>query len=152
MILIAFLVVLVALFITAALTGVLTKFLERPAFVAVTASPVETGPGTSVIRLYHSQGDPVNLNGTTQSQGSVSIGFILTDPSGTSVFLPFTGTLHTTAWRSGDSLYIYPGGTGGYWYADAAPSSGGLPPGVYTVRIIDTKANLLLHNLTVTIP
>jgi hypothetical protein len=153
LILIAFLVILVALFIIAALTGVLTGFLQKTALVAVTASAYPTGPGTQVIQVYHKQGDAVNLNNTAHTGGNSIVAISLVPPGGSPVLLPFTGIPARDAWRPGESLYIFQDGGGRYWYTDSPPAGETLSPlGEYTVIIIDSKAQVLLHTLKVTIP
>lgn len=149
-ILIIFLVVLVTLLIIASLTGVLNTMLQKSAFVAVTASSYDASPTTEIISLYHKQGDKVNLNGTSMTAGSSEVAIILRDPAG-SEFLVRNGTLiQADAWGPGQYLYVYPQGSG-YRYSDQPPGAVSLPAGEYTIRIIDTKVNVLLHSLPVTI-
>jgi len=149
--LIIFLVILVALLIIGALTGVLPKMLQKSAFIAVTASSYDTGPATQVILLYHKQGDLVNLNGTSQTAGVSEIAITLTDPSG----LPFpvrnATPISSTAWGPGQYLVIYETSPGTYGYSDMPPAGADIPDGDYTVQIIDTKVNVLLHTLPVTV-
>lgn len=152
LILIAFLVILIALFIIGALTGVLTDFLQKPALVAATASPYEIAPGDHIIVVFHKQGEPVNLNHTAHAGGVSIVGISLTPPAGGPVLLPFSGTVHSDAWRPGEYLYIYSDGSGGYIYSDIPLAGDALSSGDYTVQIIDTKAQVLLHTLPVTIP
>ena len=151
LLLIAFLIVLVALFIVAALTGVLSGFLQKSALVAVTASEY-TGTPNHIISIYHKQGDPVNLDGTSQTRGVSPVSMILVTPGGSSVQVHPIGTINTQAWSPGDFLYIYPD-AGGYGFSDEVPAA---PPafpatGKYTIKITDTKASLLLHSLDVTL-
>jgi hypothetical protein len=151
-ILIAFLVVLVALFIVAAMTGVLTGFLQKTAFIAVTASPYETGAATDVISLYHKQGDIVSLNATSQSAGVSEIAIFLRGSTGGAQQVRNATPLHTAGWGPGQYLYIYPY-AGGYGYSDLPPPAGtSLPGDDYTITIIDTRVKVLLHTLPVTIP
>ena len=151
LILIAFLVVLVALFIIAAMTGVLTGFLQKSALVAVTADEYETGPGTTIISVYHKQGDLVNINGTSHTAGISEIAFTLTDPSGATTRVHNATPVHAAAWGPGQYIYIYPD-SGSYGYSDLPPAAGtALPSGDYTVIITDTKVKILLHSLPVTI-
>lgn len=148
--LIVFLVVLVTLLIIASLTGVLTKMLQKPAFIVVTASPHNTSTG-QVIVLYDKQGDLVNLNGTSQTAGSSEIAISLTKSPGSPVFVHNVTAMHARAWGPGQYLYIYPT-AGSYGYTDTASSAApDLPAGNYTIQIIDTRAQVLLHTLPVKI-
>ena len=152
LILLAFLVIVVALFITMALTGVIDRMLQKPALVAVTAVPFDTGSGT-IIRLNHEQGDKVILKGTTQTKGSSIIEIMVLDPSGSSyTLLPAAGGITTDSWSPGDSLYIVQSG-GTFEYTDTAPATGDITtPGTYTIRISDTGAKVLLHTLDAKVP
>ncbi len=151
-ILIAFLVVLVALFIVAALTGVLSGFLQKTAFIAVTAAPYETGTGTSVISLYHKQGDIVNVNGTSHSAGVSEIAIFLRGSTGGTQQVRNATPMHAAGWGPGQYLYIYPY-AGGYGFSDLPPAAGtDLIGDGYTVTIVDTRTKVLLHTLPVTIP
>lgn len=150
--LIAFLVILVALLIIGALTGVLPRMLQKSAFITVTASSYDTSPTTHVILLYHKQGDLVNLNGTSQAAGVSEIAITLTPPSGSPVLVRNATPLSTTAWGPGQYLVIYETTPGTYGYSDQPPAGADLSDdGEYSVQIIDTKVNVLLHTLPVTI-
>ena len=150
--LIAFLVILVALLIIAAMTGVLGNLLQKSALIAATASSQDTSPTTQIIVLYHKQGDMVNLNGTSQTAGSSEIALTLTGSSGSPFFVYNATPLHSAAWGPGQYLYIYETAPETYWYSDLPPVPGtSLTPGDYTVQIIDTKVNVLLHALPVKI-
>ena len=150
LILIAFLIILVALIITMALTGTLTKFLQQPALVTLAATQVSAGTD-HIIRLDHKQGNKVNLNGTSQKGGSGDIAIYLTDPlSGRTYNLQPLGTIDADAFGPGQSLYIYQGAAG-FGYDDTLPGSGALNHGENKLLIIDAKNNLLLQNLTVII-
>ena len=150
-ILIAFLVILVTLLIIGALTGIIPGLLQKSAFIAVAASPYETGPGTHIISLYHQQGDMVNLNGTSQTAGVSEVAIVIAPPSGS--FVPVrssTPPVHSAAWGPGQYLYIF--WDDGYYFADQPPAGEDLAEGEYTIQIIDTKVNVLLHTLPVKIP
>ena len=153
-ILIAFLVILVALIIIGAMTGVIPGLLQKSAFVVVTATPYQTGDGTHVILLYHKQGDRVNLNGTSQTDGVSEIAIMLTPSSGSPVLVRPGTTIKSTAWGPGQYLVIYettPSGT--YLYSDLPTVGMEIHDNDdYTVQIIDTKVNVLLHTLPVKIP
>lgn len=146
-ILIAFLVIVVALFITMALTGVLTKMLNTPALVVVTASPITTSAGTHIIQLNHKEGNPVMVKGTPYAKGDSIIEIVLVDESG-SYSLAGTG-MTRESWGPGNYLYIVSSGTGGYELTETP--TGTIGSGDYKIRIIDTKTNVLLHTLNATI-
>ena len=152
-ILIAFLVILVTLLIIGAMTGVIPGLLQKTAFIVVTATPYQTGDGTHVILLYHKQGDKVNLNGTSQTDGVSEIAIMLTPPSGSPVQVRPGTTIKSTAWGPGQYLVIYETPPGTYLYSDL-PTVGMKvhEDDGYTVQIIDTKVNVLLHTLPVKIP
>ena len=151
LILLAFLVVVIALFITMALTGVLDRMLQKPALITVTAAPYDTSSGT-IIRLHHEQGEKVILKGTSQTTGNSIIEVLLVTPSGAShSLLPAAGGITTDSWSPGDSLYIVPSGST-FEYTDTPPATGDLTEtGTYILRITDTKANVLLHTVDVTV-
>jgi len=147
LILIAFLVIVVALFITMALTGVIERSLQKPALAVVTATPVDAGSGSYYIKLQHKEGNPVIVQGSpSHSKGDSIVRIILVESDGTS----HTPTVTTTAesWSPGTSLYITDLNT----ITDASPSGSFTTGNSYTVKIIDTKPNVLLHSLDVTIP
>jgi hypothetical protein len=150
--LIAFLVILVTLIIIASLTGVLTKFLQKPAFMAVTASQFETSDGAHIISLYHQQGDDVNLNGTSQKEGVSTISLSVVDTGGGPHMAYSAPSIIGDDWDPGTTIYLYQSG-GRYVYSDVAPGVGvaSLPPGTYTVIITDDRAKVMLHSLPVTI-
>ena len=151
-VLIAMLVIIATVLLIASLTGVMTKMLQTPAFIVVKADNVST-VGGKVIRLYHLQGDAVILNGTSQSDGVSIISFSLINPS--HVVFPVAGNtsykIKKTPWRAGDTIYIYYDGSS-YLVSDTVPPGvTDLVSGTWTVKVIDTKVNVLLHTLTVTI-
>jgi hypothetical protein len=150
--LIAFLVVLVAILVIASSTGMLTKMMQKPAFITVIASPYETSTGSHIISLYHKQGDEVNLNGTAQTGGVSTISIALVNPAGNVITVSNATLLLDDDWDAGTVLYLYPAG-GRYRYSDRPPGSGvpGFPAGTYQVLITDVKAQVLLHSLPVTI-
>jgi hypothetical protein len=152
--LISFLIVVLALLIAASLTGVLNDMLWKPALFTVTASQYDDS-GNHLIRLYHQQGDLVNLNDSSQTLGDTEIALTITDPSGsTSLVRRSPDPLVAAAWGPGQYLYIFPDGSTGYVYSDELPS-GAVPlfvsKGEYTVKIIDAGPDILLHTLPVTI-
>lgn len=154
-ILIAFLVILVTLLIIGALTGIIPGLLQKSAFIAVTASSFDTGPVTHVILLYHKQGDLVNLNGTSQTDGVSEIAIMLTPPSGPPAQVRPGTPIKSTAWGPGQYLAIYEPSSspGTYLYSDSPTTEMNLlTNGDYTIQIIDSKVNVLLHTLKVTIP
>jgi hypothetical protein len=149
--LIIFLVILVTLLIIASLTGVLTKFLQQPAFIVATASQFNASSGAHIISLNHKQGDKVNLNGTSQRDGSSEIAIMLTASSGSTALVRNDTLLQAPAWGPGQYLYIYPSG-GSIVYSDIPPlAPASFIAGDYTIQIIDTKAKILLHTLPVRI-
>ena len=128
--LIIFLIILVTLLIIASLSGVLTKFLQKPALIAVMADEIDTSYGADIIRLYHKQGDTVNLNGTSQRQGSSEIAILLTAGSGSPQRLRNLTPVQSNGWKPGDFLYIYRDGSGVYGYTETMPPAApSLPPG-----------------------
>lgn len=151
LILIAFLVIVVALFITMALTGVIERSLQKPALAVVTATSFDaTGSGHYVIKLQHKEGNPVIVKGTTHSVGDSIVDITLVDDTGASHTLTRAGTFSTDSWSPGSSLYITADNT---LTEDATSGTGFTAPSrTYTVKIIDTKPNVLLHSLDVTIP
>jgi len=150
-ILIAFLVILVTLLIIGAMTGIIPGLLQKSALIAVTASSFDTGPGTHVILLYHQQGDLVNLNGTSQTDGVSEIAIMITPPSGPPVQVRPGTTIKSSAWGPGQYLVIYETAPGTYQYSDLPTAGTDIPGGDYTVQVIDTKVNVLLHTLPVKI-
>ena len=150
--LIIFLIILVTLLIIASLSGVLTKFLQKPALIAVMADEIDTSYGSEIIRLYHKQGDTVNLNGTSQTYGSSEITILISQGTGSPQRLTNLTPIQSSGWKPGDFLFIYRDGTGVYGYTDSMPSAAPtLTPGNYTIQIIDSRANILLHTLPVKI-
>jgi FlaG/FlaF family flagellin (archaellin) len=152
-ILIVFLVVIVTLLIIASLTGVLTKMLQRPAFVVVVAGQYNTSTGDHIISVSHKQGDPVNMNGTSQSSGGSIVSLSLTDKDGVLFPLQNAAPLQDTAWRAGDIFYIYKSGLSSYAYSDIVPvaAGSGLDKGTYNVTITDDKVHVLISKIPVTI-
>ena len=153
MIFIVILVIIAAVLITALLTGVMTKMLQKPALLAVQANQFDTSDvvPAHIISISHQQGDPVILNGTSQSNGVSIISLSLTSPSGGTVQLRNLGSIKKTGWQPGDILYIYQSG-GSYGFSDVAPTGvASLAPGNWTIRIQDDKVHVLLHSLPITI-
>jgi hypothetical protein len=134
------------------MTGVIPGLLQKTAFIVVTATPYQTGDGTHVILLYHKQGDRVNLNGTSQTDGVSEIAIMLTPPSGSPALVRPGTTIKSPAWGPGQYLVIYETAPGTYQYSDIPMAGTNILPGDYTVQIIDTKVNVLLHTLPVKIP
>ena len=150
LIFIAILVVVATLLLIASLTGVVTTMLEKPAFIVVKADNVSIG-GNQAIRLFHQQGDPVIVNGTSQTDGVSIISFSLTTPSNVVVEVKNSTLIHKSAWRAGDTLFIYWDGSS-YWVSDTIPPVvTTMEAGTWTVRVIDNKVKVLLHSLPVTI-
>ena len=153
-ILIAMLVILATVILIAALTGVMTNMLETPALITVKADQFDTTDGAHIIRLFHVQGDPVILNGTSQSNGVSIISLSLTAPSGGEDQLISLTAITDDGWRPGETLYIYQNAGGTYDFSDVSPPTGvatSLAPGDWTVKIKDDKVLILLHSLPVTI-
>jgi hypothetical protein len=147
--LIAFLVIVIVLLVVASTSGFLTKFLQNPALLVVTAAPYDT-TGGHIIRLHNEQGDAVNLNGTSQSGGSTEISITLSPPSGSPILVTRDPTfISTTPWGPGQDLFIFPV-AGSYQFKSTTPTSP-LTAGDYTVQIIDARSKVLLHTLPVTI-
>jgi hypothetical protein len=153
-VLIGMLVIIATVLLIASLTGVMTKMLNQPALIVVKADDVSINGGIHAIRLSHLKGDAVNLNGTSQSEGVSIISFSLIEPVTNKVF-PVTedplNKISKTAWRSGDTLYIYKSGSS-YVFSDVAPIAGDLGEGTsWTIIIQDDKVHVLLHTLPVMI-
>ncbi|MDO9550523.1 MAG: hypothetical protein Q7J03_06065 [Methanoregula sp.] len=153
-ILIAMLVILATVILIAALTGVMTKMLGTPALITAKADQFETTDGKHIISLTHLQGDPVILNGTSQTDGVSIISLSLTAPSGGEDRLVSLTAITENSWRPGETLYIYKKTDGPYGFSDIPPPMGeatSLAPGDWTVKILDDKVIVLLHSLPVTI-
>jgi len=149
---IAILIIIATLLLIASLTGVMTKMLQRPALLSVQAKPFNTTAGAQIISLFHQQGDPVILNGTSQSDGVSIISFSLTTPSGGVVRLMNLTPMSRNPWHAGETLYIYQSGSGSYGFSDAAPAVvSSMSAGTWTITIQDDKVQVLLHSLSVTI-
>lgn len=115
------------------------------------AKQFNTTTGEHLIRLYHLQGDPVILNGTSQSDGVSIISLSLTTPSGGVIKLRNLTPIKNTPWRTGEMLYVYQE-SGMYGYSDFVPTGATtLAPGTWNITIQDDKVQVLLHSLTVTI-
>ncbi|NMB77768.1 MAG: hypothetical protein GYA23_01580 [Methanomicrobiales archaeon] len=153
LLLIAFLIIVVALLITASLTGVIDEMLQKPALLTVTATQYDDGAGHHLIQLHHKQGNPVNINGSTHSGGVTEIMILVNDTTGTYRILN-SGPMSAATWSPGQNLYIYSDGTV-YRFSDTAPASAGvvsLAAGEqYTIQLIDMRPDILLHSLPVTI-
>jgi hypothetical protein len=151
-ILMAMLVIIAALLLVASLTGVITNLLQKPAFLSVQAVQYNTSANTHIIGLYHQQGDPVNLNGTTQAEGISIVSFVIIEPGGSQYPVDAATTIMVhDSWESGNLLYVYQSG-GSYVFTDVMPAGATtLPPGTYIIKITDNKAKVLLHALPVTI-
>lgn len=148
---IGILVIIATVLLIGSLTGVITNMLQKPALLSVQANQFDTTEGAHIISLFHEQGDPVILNGTSQKKGVSIISFYLTKPDGTEFAVKNSKTLQESAWRPGDLLYIYQKDSR-YWFSDIAPSgASSLAPGTWTVKILDEKVKVLLHSLSVTI-
>jgi hypothetical protein len=151
---IAILVIIATLLIIALLTGVMTKMLQKPALFSVQANQFDTTDGMAhIISLFHQQGDPVNLNGTSQNDGVSIVSFSLDTPSDGVVRLRYLGTsMSKNAWHAGETLYIYKS-VSGYGFSEIAPTGAAvdLGTGTWTINIQDDKVQVLLHSLSVTI-
>ena len=153
---IAILVIIATLLLIASLTGVVTNMLQKPALLSVQANQFDTTDvvPAHIISLFHQQGDPVILNGTSQNDGVSIISFSLTNSSSGVIRLRSLTSMSKNAWRAGDTLYIYRSGSGSYGFSDVAPAPGvarSLAPGIWTITIQDDKVHVLLHSLSVTI-
>lgn len=92
----------------------------------------------------------MNLNGTRQTAGSSEIALQLIPGPGSPVRLKNLTLLQGNGYKPGDFLYIYRDGSGTYGYTDTMPPAApSLASGDYTLQIIDTRANVLLHSLSV---
>ena len=150
--LISFLVIVLALFMVGVLTGVLTTMLEKSALLTVTASPYDDPSGNNLIRLNHKEGNPVNLAGSSHSGGVTEIVLTVTDSAGNTFAVGNPpGAMSNPTWGPGQALYIYSDGTSLRYYDQVPGTPGSLGPGVYTIKIVDQRANILLHSLPVTI-
>lgn len=146
----AMLVVVAALLLIASMTGVIANLLQKPALLSVQAFQYNTSSSTHIIGIFHQQGDAVNLNGSSETQGVSLVSLTIIDTSGEYPVNP-AGTIIHDAWRPGDLLYIYQNG-GSYVYSDVPPASAVVvPAGTYTIKIFDNKVKVLLNALTVTI-
>lgn len=147
----AILVVVAALLLIGALTGVITNLLQKPALMSAQVVQFNDN-GARIIGVFHQQGDAVNLNGTAQTNGVSIVSITVIDPTGTEFPVNSDGTITHDAWRPGELLYIYKNSGGSYVYSDAPPvGATSLPLGIYTIKIIDNKVNVLLHTLPVMI-
>jgi len=150
---IAILVIIATLLLIASLTGVMTKMLQKPALIVVQANQYNTTDGKHIISLFHQQGDPVILNGTSQSDGVsiISFSLIKPPPSNEVVGVRSSTFIQKSAWRAGDTIYIYYDGSS-YLVSDTVPTVvTDLDSGTWTVKVIDNKVQVLLHTLPVTI-
>ena len=150
----AILIVVAALLLVASLTGVITNLLQKPAFLSVQVVSYTTSDNAHIIDVFNKQGDSVNLNGTSQKEGSSIVSLILiNNGDGTEYPVGAAGPILHDDWGPGDHVYIYRNG-GMYVFSDAIPvgTAGSIPTGSYTVKIIDNKVQVLLGALPVTIP
>jgi FlaG/FlaF family flagellin (archaellin) len=150
-ILMVILIVIATLLLIASLNGVMTKILQKPALISVQANQFDTTDGRHIIILYHQQGDPVILNGTSQTDGVSMISISLSSSGGAEQLISLT-PISTNAWHSGEMLYVYRSAGGRYGFSDVAPVGvASLEPGTWTITIQDDKVHVLLHSLPVTI-
>jgi hypothetical protein len=150
----AILVVVAALLLIASLTGVITNLLQKPAFLSVQVVPYTTSDSAHIIDVFNKQGDSVNLNGTSQKEGSSIVSLTLINNGyGTEYPVGAAGSILHDDWGPGDHVYIYRN-SGRYVFSDAIPTgaAASIPSGSYTVKIIDDKIHVLLSAVPVTIP
>lgn len=154
--LIIILVVLLIAIVIGDITGIIPKMLQKPALLSVKASGFNTTSGIHVISLLNQQGNPVNINGSSQTEGVSPLSFTLTTPSNTDVIVRNSSAIAKKAWNPGDRIYIYQ--VGGYYYVtddidwlNIQPLLP-VPSGSWSVNVIDARIGLLLHKLPVDLP
>ncbi|MDP3564793.1 MAG: type IV pilin [Methanoregula sp.] len=154
--LIIFLVMILIAFVIADVTGILPTMLQKSALLSVQASSYNTTSNVHVISLLHQQGNPVNINGSSQTEGISPLSFTLTH-SNTDVIVRNSPAIEKNAWKSGDRLFIYYQ-TGGYYYVtdnltwlNSQGASVEVPSGSWSVNVIDAKIGLLLQKLPIEI-
>jgi hypothetical protein len=151
---IIFLVMILIAFVIADVTGILPTMLQKSSLLSVQASNFNTTPGSHVISILHQQGNPVNINGSSQTEGVSFVSFTLTTPTNIDVRVRNSPAIAKNAWKSGDRLYIYQ--VGGYYYAtddlawlNTQGDTVGLIKGSWSVNLIDAKIGLLLQKLPI---
>ena len=150
--LIASMIVFAVLFGYAGLT-------EKSAFIAMQGAAYNTSSGATVLGILHMQGDRVSLN-TSQGSGIASVQFTLQTPFNTSEIVSLSPMITDNIWQSGDTAFIYQDG-GGFWVTknitgriSKSGTSGplvDLQRGVWTVRVIDTRAKVLIATIPITV-
>lgn len=132
---------------------------EKSAFVALRGEAYTTSTGNSTLSLLNMQGDPVSLN-ATRTQGISPVRFTLDTPFNTTEPVGIYPLIADTTWQPGDTVFIYQD-DGGYWATDnintriARNLTSGqirdMQSGTWKVKVIDTKANLLIATIPITI-
>jgi hypothetical protein len=154
--LIIFLVIILIAIVIGDVSGIIPKMLQKPALVSVKASAFNTTSGVHVISLLNQQGNPVNINGTGQTDGVSPLSFTLTH-SNTDIIVKNSSDIAKKAWNPGDRIYIYRIGTSYYvtdnltWLNTPVSPADDLS-GLWSVNVIDARISQLLHKLPVELP
>ncbi|MEI7856008.1 MAG: PA14 domain-containing protein [Methanomicrobiales archaeon] len=132
---------------------------EKSAFVVLRGETYTTSSGNSSLSLFHMQGDRVNLN-TSQGLGISPVRFTLDTPFNTTESVGYSPVIADTTWQSGDLVFIYHD-DGGYWVTDSIDARiarnlalgqlKDMQAGIWTVKVIDAKANVLVATIPITV-
>jgi hypothetical protein len=154
--LVLFLVIILVALVLGMVTGLIPKMLQQSALLTVKASSFTTTPGAHVFALQNQQGNPVNINGSSQAEGIARVYFTVTTPSNTLVMVSNSSTIAKKSWKPGDLVYIYQ--VSGYYFVtddltwlNAQGAAVGVPVGSWSVNVLDANLDLLLQKLPVTI-
>ena len=157
--LIIILIVIAAMIVFIVVFGY-AHLMPKSAYIAMRGVATNTSVGAATLTLFHFEGDTVNLNGSVNGSGIAPVRFNLRTPHDTTVPVGISPLITDNTWNSGDTVTIYEDGAG-YWVIDNVTSrigkAGTLGPlvnmegGNYTVSVVDTRANVLIGQIPVTI-
>jgi hypothetical protein len=145
-ILMVFLIIAIAIIVLVMILGVSLPA-QKTAYIVTSASGLKVS-GYSVVKIDHSQGDPVSLY--PGSKDRYSLQFTMTNGSATYSAVPLPAAV-TKGWRSGDSLYLVRN-TSGVMLTDSflsVPGNIGFSPGAWTISIVDKTSDVLVAQHTV---
>jgi PKD repeat protein len=158
-ILIILLMVMVAMIVYIILFGY-AGLTDKSAFVALRGDAYITRSGNTTLALFHMQGDRLSLNASPAS-GYPPVQFTLQRPnSTTSEAVGLSPVISDTTWQPGDTVFIYQDGSGFKVTRNLTgriAQNATLGPltdmerGVWTVKVTDTKAKLLIATIPITV-
>lgn len=145
-ILVVFLVIALAVVVGALLFGWALP-LQKTAYIAMESSPLNIS-NASVVQVFHGQGDTVSL--APSATHGVPVRFTLTNGSATYDALPLPAAA-AQGFGPGATLFLFRNASG-VWLGDNrtdVTGNLGFSPGVWTLSLIDTTANVLIAQDTV---